>query len=86
MAAWSKDETYKFIEIWGYNKIQAQLERCKQNQDVFAKILSELSKQGYERTIQQCKDKIKKLKVDYRKIKDKINKTGEGRFPEWDFF
>ena len=86
MAAWSKEETYKLIEVWGDDKIQAQLEGCKRNQDIFAKISSELSKEGYERTTQQCRDKIKKLKVDYRKIKDKRNKTGEDRYPEWDFF
>ena len=62
------------------------MEGCKRNQDIFAKISSELSKEGYERTTQQCRDKIKKLKVEYRKIKDKRNKTGEDRSPEWDFF
>ena len=40
----------------------------------------------HERTAQQCRDKIKKLKVDYWKIKDKRKKTGEGRYPEWDYF
>ena len=70
----------------GDDQIQAQLEGCKPNQDIFAKISSELSKEGYERTTQQCRDKIKKLKVEYRKIKDKRKKTREDRFPEWDFF
>lgn len=48
----------------GDDQIQAQLEGCKPNQDIFAKISSELSKEGYERTTQQCRDKIKKLKVE----------------------
>ena len=65
--------------------IQAQLEGCKRNQEVFSKISAEMSKVGYERTAQQCREKIKKLKVEYRKIKDIRNKTGEDRFPEWDF-
>ena len=29
---------------------------------------------------------VKKLKAEYRKVRDKRNKTGEGRYPEWDFF
>ena len=37
---------------------KAQLESCKRIQDLFAKISSELSKEGYERTTQQCRDKI----------------------------
>ena len=27
-----------------------------------------------------------KVKKQYRRVKDKRNKTGEGRFPEWDYF
>ena len=73
----------KLIEIWGDDQIQAQLEGCKQNQNIFAKISLELSKEGYERTTQQCRDKIKKLKVEYRKIRIKERKQER---IEWDFF
>ena len=40
---------------------------------------------GYERTYQQCRDKIKKLKGEYKKEKDRHNKTGEER-TTWDYF
>ena len=40
---------------------------------------------GYERNFQQCRDKIKKLKVEYKKVKDKEKKTGEGK-TKWEFF
>ena len=33
----------------------------------------------------QCNSKIRKLKLEYRKIKDSRNKTGTGR-KEWKFF
>ena len=39
-----------------------------------------MTEAGYERTAQQCRNKIKKLTVYCRKIKDK-RKTGEGRYP-----
>ena len=84
--AWNKEETLKLIEIWGNYAIQAQLEGCKRNQDIYSNIAAEMKEAGHERTAQQCRDKIKKLKVDYRKIKDKRKKTGEGRYPEWDYF
>ena len=62
-----------------------QLEGCKRNQDVYSKIAAEMTEAGYKRTAQQCRNKIKKLTVYYRKIKDK-RKTGEGRYSEWDHF
>ena len=85
-SSWCKEETLKLIEIWGNDAIQAQLEGCKRNQEVFGKIAAELLEAGFERSAQQCRDKIKKLKVEYRKIKDKRKKTGEGRYPEWNYF
>ena len=45
----------------------------------------ELNEAGYERTFQQCRDKIKKLKGEYKKIKDKHGKTGEDR-SDCDYF
>lgn len=33
---------------------------------------------GYERTADQCHDKVKKLNVNYRKIKDRHNKQAMG--------
>ena len=83
--AWNKEETLKLIEIWGNDAIQAQLEGCKRNQDIYSKIAAEMTEAGHERTAQQCRNKIKKLKVDYWKTKDKRKKTGEGRYPEWDY-
>ena len=78
MATWSKEETLRLIEIWGDDRIQAQLE-VHRNQDVFTKIAREMSESGFERTFQQCRDKLKKLKREYRKIKDKQGKTGESK-------
>ena len=40
---------------------------------------------GCERTFKQCRDRIKKLKVEYKKVKDKEKKIGEGK-TKWEFF
>lgn len=77
LATWTKQETLKLIKIWGRENIQAQLEGCKRNQEVYKKIARELQSEGYERTFQQCREKIKKLKQEYTKVKDRLNKTGE---------
>ena len=83
-ATWSKDEILKLIDIWGQENIQAQLEDSKRNQTVYEKIAKELQEAGYNRTYSQCRDKIKKLRGEYRKIKDKKKKTGEGN-KQWDY-
>ena len=65
------------------------MEGCKRNQQVYQTIARELQTEGYERTFQQCREKIKKLKQEYNKIKDKLNKTGEAGkkyLKTWDFF
>ena len=79
MAAWTDNETFKLIEIWGDETIQEQLEGCKRNKDVYEKISKFMFEAGYDRTGTQCREKIKKLKVDYRKVKDKNKQTGNNQ-------
>ena len=40
---------------------------------------------GYEKTADQCNKKIRKLKLEYRKIKDSTKKTVTGR-KDWRYF
>ena len=84
--SWTKPEVLKLNSIWSDESIQAQLESCRHNQDVYEKISSELSEAEFSRTYQQCCKKLKKLKCEYKRIKDKRNKTDEGRLPELDYF
>ena len=53
---------------------------------MYTKISRELSLAGYNRTYEQCREKLKKLKAEYRKISDKRKETGQGRHPEWDYY
>ena len=64
---------------------QQQLEGANRNKHVYEKLARELLKRGSDKTAEQCKAKIKKLKIDYRKVKDKHNRTGENR-SNWKFF
>ena len=79
MANWTDDETLLLIELWSEDGVQAQLEGCRKNQHVYEKIVDQLKDAGYERTVEQCRYKMKKLKQDYRKIVDSTNKTGQER-------
>ena len=83
---WSKEEMLKLINIWSDDTVQAQLEGCRRNSDVYRKIAKELTEAGYTRTLEQCCDKVKKLKAEYKKVKDKRSEIGQGRYPEWDFY
>ena len=56
-----------FIELWGEDSVQAQLEGARHNKPVYERIAEELAKSGSNKTAEQCNSKIKKLKLDYRK-------------------
>ena len=78
-ATWSDEETIKLVELWGEEEIQALLEGCTRNKHVYDKIARGMGEAGYERTGVQCRDKIKKLKADYKKVKDSNDETGRKR-------
>lgn len=44
---------------------------------VYKDISKRMGDEGYSRTFQQCGEKIKKLRQEYKKVKDKLHKTGE---------
>ena len=55
---------------------------------VYDKIGDEMLKAGFQRSGVQCREKIKKIQGDYKKVKDKrpIRCTGEGLYPIWNYF
>ena len=83
---WTREEVSKLISIWSDATIQEQLEGCRQNSQVYKKISDDLRSAGFARTLEQCREKIKKLKTEYKKIKYKRDQTGQGRYPEWEYF
>ena len=85
-ANWTREETFKLISLWSEDVIQEQLEGCRRNRSVYSRLADNLREAGFSRTLEQCRDKIKKLKGEYKKIRDKRETTSEGRYPEWEFF
>ena len=78
-------ETLKLIALWSEDSIQAMLEGCKRNKDVFSKLAKQMEAAGIHKTADQCNRKINKLKYEYRKIKDSNARSGSGR-KEWKFY
>ena len=73
------------MAIWGEEGIQEQLQGSKRNKHVYEKLSSELAKHGIVKNGEQCRGKIKKLRQEYKKLKDNHNLTGRGR-KKWKFF
>ena len=85
MAVWADQEVLKLVELWGEDSVQEQLEGCKRNSQVYHRIAREMQIAGFDRTGQQYRDKMKKLRSEYRKIKDSNSRMGESR-SKWKFF
>ena len=83
---WTLEEVLKLISIWSDATIQDQLEGCRWNSQVYKKISDDLRSAGFAHTLEQRKEKIKKLKTEYEKIKDKRDETGQGQYPEREYF
>ena len=82
--AWTDREVHCLIDIWADDKIQTLLESAKRNKPIFESIDKEMSKAGYNKTAEWCREKIKKLKLKY-KIKHTQQTTGAGR-QDWPYF
>ena len=75
--AWSDIEVLKLLEAWGDENIQAQLDGSTRNIKVYAAIAQRLLESGgIQRTAVKCREKIKKLKAEYKQIKNHNNRSG----------
>ncbi|EMP34934.1 1-aminocyclopropane-1-carboxylate synthase-like protein 1 [Chelonia mydas] len=81
---WSDPEVVELLQLWADESVQMELESCLRNQHVFNRIAEVLREKGIHRTGDQCREKIKKMKLEYRRIKDN-NKTPRGG-RTWKFY
>ncbi|KAM9327520.1 uncharacterized protein KZ484_018999 isoform 2-T2 [Pholidichthys leucotaenia] len=86
---WSDAEVECLLEIWSDTDIQHQLEKNHKNSEVFGKIRDYLVARGYHRTIEQCRDKVKKLRFFYNRVRHSLRKSGstaeeKDKFPWYD--
>ena len=81
---WTDAETRALLEIWSQESIQRQLSGAVRNDIVFVRIVEELGRQGFRRTVQQCRVKLKALKKKYKEIADRARRSGEGNESDGD--
>uniref|UniRef100_A0A3Q2YQL7 Myb/SANT-like DNA-binding domain-containing protein n=1 Tax=Hippocampus comes TaxID=109280 RepID=A0A3Q2YQL7_HIPCM len=67
------------ITIWADGNIQAQLEGTRWNKAVFLRIGEKMWSEGFHRTGDQCRIKIKALRQEYKKITDNNKTSGRAR-------
>ncbi|KAF5901916.1 zinc finger and SCAN domain-containing protein 29-like, partial [Clarias magur] len=76
---WHNKETKTLIGIWSEDEVQRELEGTVRNQKVFQKISQRMWDLGYNRSPDRCRVKIKKLKQDYRRLKEYNKRNGTSR-------
>ncbi|XP_032360897.1 uncharacterized protein LOC116672973 isoform X2 [Etheostoma spectabile] len=73
---WTDAEVQALLALYATEELQRDLEGSTRNIKIFGKISIELAQMGVYHTVKQCREKVKKLKQDYKKIKDHNNQIG----------
>ncbi|XP_015235922.1 PREDICTED: uncharacterized protein LOC107088325 [Cyprinodon variegatus] len=74
--SWSKKEVLTLLTHWANPAVQQELSRNVRNNAVYSSLSARLAALGYNKTAQKCKEKLKKLKQDYKRIKNSNHLDG----------
>uniref|UniRef100_A0A096MG06 Myb/SANT-like DNA-binding domain-containing protein n=2 Tax=Poecilia TaxID=8080 RepID=A0A096MG06_POEFO len=80
---WSDEETLALIEIWGDVDIQRALRGFIHNGHVYAEISERLHDLGFSKTPEQCRSKVKSLRINFRQCYDRKK---SGRKMDYKFY
>ncbi|XP_069012861.1 uncharacterized protein [Embiotoca jacksoni] len=72
VCSWSKGEVQALLTLWANPAVQQELRLNVRNNQVYNRLSAKLASLGFNKTPQKCKEKIKKLKQDYKRIKNSI--------------
>ncbi|XP_062859573.1 zinc finger protein with KRAB and SCAN domains 2 isoform X2 [Trichomycterus rosablanca] len=75
MEKWTDQEVQALLGIYSDEEIQRELESSSRNAKVYQKISLRLAELGIQHSAQRCREKIKKMKQDYKRIKDSPGST-----------
>ena len=64
------------LDLWAEDSIQRQMNSTHRNADVFAKISRQMLDRGFQRSIEQCRDKTKKIRLQYLRVRDRLGRSG----------
>ncbi|XP_067099897.1 uncharacterized protein [Osmerus mordax] len=83
---WSIGEVRTFLCLIADERIQRELEGATRNQKVYQEVSELLVAHGYQRTFKQCREKLKKLKSDYKSIRYRNGRRSSWRRKSWKWF
>ncbi|XP_078466462.1 myb/SANT-like DNA-binding domain-containing protein 1, partial [Lampetra planeri] len=76
---WTSSEVQALLAVWADPVVQDELDSCVRNEKVFAKIqMRLLQRSGSSRSVKQVREKIKRLKADYKRLKEQSRRAGGG--------
>ncbi|XP_042367377.1 uncharacterized protein LOC121961452 [Plectropomus leopardus] len=64
---WTDEETQALLSVWSEEKIQRSLEESLRNEKVYREVSGRLAAMGMSRSAKQCREKMKKLKVEFKR-------------------
>ncbi|XP_024145601.1 uncharacterized protein zgc:113263 isoform X1 [Oryzias melastigma] len=70
-SSWSDEETLALIEIWGEEDVQKALRDFVHNGHVYAEISERLQDLGFLKSPEQCRWKVKSLRINFRQCYDR---------------
>ncbi|KAL2082804.1 hypothetical protein ACEWY4_022622 [Coilia grayii] len=73
---WACEEIQALIDIWSDEYISEQLSATHKNSEIYAIFSKQLREKGYNRSPEQCRIKVKKLRQKYIQVRDALGKTG----------
>lgn len=79
MEKWTDEDVQVLLNIYAEENIQKEFESSARNAKVYQKISARLGEMGIQHSPQRCREKIKKMKQDYKKIKDYNRLNGANR-------
>ncbi|XP_051579858.1 myb/SANT-like DNA-binding domain-containing protein isoform X2 [Myxocyprinus asiaticus] len=76
---WSVDEIEALLNIWADENVQRQIDGVCRNEEVIKYIVAELAKLCIKRTTVQVREKLKKLRAQYKSVKTHNGQSGAQR-------
>ncbi len=76
---WANQEIQTLTDIWLDEYINEQLSSTHKNSEIYAIFSKQLREKGYDRSPEQCRIKVKKLRQKHIQIRDALLKTGSSK-------
>jgi len=76
---WSTEETSYLLGIWSSEEVQRKLEGSTRSKAILQQLQQDIASAGFDRTVEQIANKLKKVKKDYRDQKRDLGRSGSGR-------